>query len=160
MARFTKDQAAQKVQHAKNLYVKGFDLETISEITEVALSTIKRWAKEQDFETARQSNFIALSELRNTILKSFIDLKDGKKPTIKPDEAAKYASAFEKLSDKKKVLSYMYESFDKLTDEFIKDVQEAKSVKERETCLEILKRVRQKSDSILTKLTAEALNDN
>lgn len=160
MARFTKDQAAQKVQHAKNLYVKGFDLETISEITEVALSTIKRWAKEQDFETARQSNFIALSELRNTILKSFIDLKDGKKPTIKPDEAAKYASAFEKLSDKKKVLSYMYESFDKLTDEFIKDVQEAKTVKERETSLEILKRVRQKSDSILTKLTAEALNDN
>lgn len=160
MARFTKEQGEQKKQHARDLYIKGFDLETISEIIEVALSTVRRWAKDHDFEKAKQSSFIALSEIRNTILQSFIDLKDGKKPTIKPDEAAKYASAFEKLSDRKKVLSYMYESFELLTDELTKDVQVSKAKKDKEFALVTLKKVREKTDAILTKLTAEALNDN
>jgi len=160
MARFTKEQAGQKKQHAKNLYTKGFDLETIAEIIDVALSTLRKWSKEQDYESARNSNFIALSELRNTILKSFIDLKDGKKPTIKPDEAAKYASAFEKLSDRKKILSYMYESFEVLTDELSKDIQKAKSKADKEFALTILKRVREKTDIILTRLTSETLNEN
>jgi urate oxidase len=160
MARFTKEKTEKKKRDAKDLYIKGFELETIAEITEIKLSTIKIWAKEGGFETARQSNFIALSELRNTILESFIDLKNGNKPKIKPDEAAKYASAFEKLSDKKKVLSYMYESFDMLTDELIKDVQSAKSKKDKELALEVLKKIREKTDTILTRLTAEALSEN
>ncbi len=160
MPRFTKSQTDQKKAHAKSLYTKGFDLETIADIIGVALSTLKKWSKDDDYESARNCNFIALSELRNTILKSFIDLKDGKKPTIKPDEAAKYASAFEKLSDRKKVLSYMYESFEMLTDELSKDIQTAKGAKDKEYALAILKRVREKTDTILTRLTSEALNDN
>lgn len=160
MARFSKEKTEEKKLNGKDLYVKGFDLETISQITEVALSTVKRWYKDYEWDAAKQSRFISIAELRNTILQSFIDLKDGKKPNIKPDEAAKYASAFEKLSDKKKVLSYMYESFDMLTDELAKDVQNAKSKKDKEQALLLLKRTREKTDTILTKLTAEALNEN
>ncbi len=160
MARFTKEQTEQKKLHAKNLYTKGFDLETIADIIGLALSTVRRWSLDEDFETARNSNFIALSELRNTILKSFIDLKDGKKPTIKPDEAAKYASAFEKLSDNNKSLSYMYECFEMLTDELSKDIQKAKSKVAKEFALTLLKKVREKTDIILTRLTKETLNEN
>lgn len=159
MARFSQEQTSQKKQYAKDLYIKGFTLDTISDIIGVAMTTLRKWAKENDFETAKQSSFIALSELRNTILQSFIDLKDGKKPTIKPDEAAKYASAFEKLSDRRKVLSFMYESFELLTDELTKDIEGARSAKAKELALETLKKVREKTDAILTKLTAEALNE-
>jgi hypothetical protein len=160
MARFTKEQQEQKKHYAKNLYIKGFDIETIADIIQVALSTVKRWYKDDNYEAARNSNFIALSELRNTILQSFMDLKEGKKPNIKPDEAAKYASAFEKLSDRKKVLTYMYESFEMLTEELAKDIQKARNAKDKEFALTILKRVRDKSDLILTRLTNEALDNN
>ena len=159
MARFTKEQSDQKKQHAKKLYVKGFDIDTIADIIQVATNTLRKWAKEEDFEQARNSSFIALSELRNTILQSFIDLKDGKKPNITPDQAAKYASAFEKLSDRKKILSYMYESFELLTDELTKDIQNAKAPKAKEYALTILKSVRDKTDTILTRLTGETLNE-
>ena len=159
MGKFTKIQGEKKRQYGKSLYIKGFDLPTISDIIEVAESTLKKWRDTDKWETARNSAFIALSEIRNTILTSFMDLKDGKKPTIKPDEAAKYASAFERLSDRKKILSYMYEAFEMLSDELTKDIQEAKSKKDKEFALEILKRVRTKTDSIISKLNAETLND-
>jgi hypothetical protein len=159
MGKFTKIQGEKKRQYGKSLYIKGFDLPTISDITEVALSTLKKWRDADRWETARNSSFIALSELRNTILQSFIELKDGKKPKIKPDEAAKYAAAFERLSDKKKVLCYMYEAFEMLTCELTKDIQDTKGKKEKELALEILKRVRTHTDSIITKLTNETLND-
>lgn len=160
MAKFTKEIQAQKRTQAKTLYTKGIDLETISEIIGVAISTVKKWYDADNFEQAKSSQFIALSELRNTILESFVALKNGEKPTIKPDEAAKYAAAFEKLSDKKKVLSFMFEAYELLTDEFTKDVQNAKATKAKEEALLILKVVRSKTDAILTKLTSETLNDN
>ena len=160
MARYSKEKSGKKRTQAKEMYVKMFDLETISDILDVSISTVKRWSKEEDFEQARKSSFISLQEIRNTILESFADLRDGKKPKIKPDEAAKFASAFEKLSDKKKMLSYMYSDYELLSDELIKDVQNGKTKKEKETALYVLKVVRNKTDAILTRITAEALNDN
>jgi len=159
MGKFTKIQAEKKRQYGKSLYIKGFDLPTISDIIGAAETTIKKWRDADKWEDARNSSFIALSELRNTILQSFIDLKDGKKPKIKPDEASKYAAAFERLSDKKKILSYMYEAFEMLTHELTKDIQDAVTKKEKELALEVLKRARTKTDTIITKLTNETLND-
>jgi hypothetical protein len=160
MARYSKEKSDKKRQQAKDMYVKMFDLETIADILDVSMNTLKRWAKDEDFEQARKSSFISLQEIRNTILESFADLRDGKKPKIKPDEAAKYASAFEKLSDKKKMLSYMYSDYELLTDELIKDVQNGKTKKDKEAALQTLIVVRNKTDIILTRTTAEALNDN
>jgi len=159
MARLSDSVLSQKRQHARDLYLKGFIVETIADITGMAPSTIQRWSKIEDWERLKQSNMLALSELRQTILESFMALKKGEKPTIKPDEAAKYASAFEKLSDRKKVLSYMYESFEMLTDELTRYVQNAKGKQKKEQALDVLKRVRAATDSILSKLTAEALNE-
>ena len=160
MARYSKEKSDKKRQQAKDMYVKMFDLETIADILDVAITTVKRWSKEEDFELARKSSVISLQEIKNTILESFSDLRDGKKPKIKPDEAAKFASAFEKLSDKKKMLSYMYSNYELLTDELIKDVQNGKTTKEKEAALQTLVVVRNKTDIILTRTTAEVLKEN
>jgi hypothetical protein len=159
MSRYSNIEIERKKQQAKELYIKLFDIQTIAEIIQITPATVTRWAKDNDFETARKSKSISLSELRSAILDSFSELREGKKPKIKPDEAAKYASAFEKLSDKKKTLSYMYEAFEMLTDELSKEVQNASTKKDKETSLSVLKIVRTKTDAILTKLTSDVLND-
>ena len=158
MARFTKEETTQKKTYAKELYIKDFSIDTIAKIIGVAASTVRKWATNDDFEAAKQANSIALSEIRKTILQSFNELKEGKKPTIKPDEAAKFAAAFDKLSDKKKTLSYMYESYEILTDELIKDIENAKTKKDKDFALTILKIVREKTDIIIAKTTDEAFN--
>ena len=160
MARYSKAETDRKKQQAKEMYVKRFDIETIADIICIAVATVRRWAKEDDWETARKSTVVSLSQLRKTILDSFVDLQDGKTPKIKPDEAAKYASAFEKLSDRRKVLSYIYESYEMLTDELTKDIQKAVGKKDKEFALSVLKIMRAKTDKIVTDLTAEALNEN
>lgn len=160
MARYSKEKTDRKRQQAKDLYVKMFDLETIAEILDVTINTLKRWAKDEDFEQARKSSLISLNEIRNTIVESFAAVRDGIPPKIKPDEAAKYAAALEKLSDKKKMLSYMYSDYELLTDELIKDVQNGKTKKDKEAALRVLMIVRNKTDIILTRTTEEVLKDN
>lgn len=159
MARFSKNELKQKQLHAKDLFVKGFDYDTIAEILDLSTATVKNWGRREDFENARKTRIISLSEMRNTVLQSFSDLKDGKKPAIKPDEAAKYASAFEKLSSKKKTLSYIFEAFELLTEELLLDVQNAIKPTDRELSLTILKSTRSASDRVITKLSTEADNE-
>ena len=158
MARFTKEETLKKKAYAKDLFLKGFDEYSIADITGLTESTIKKWAKEDDFKSAKEMHLIAISEIRNTIVESFIALRNGEKPKIKPDEAAKYASAFEKLSDKKKVLSYMYEAYEMLTDEIMKEIQSATAKKDKEVVLAILKKIRTTTDVIMTRTAAEVLN--
>lgn len=160
MAKFTKEELAKKKQYAKDLFVKGFMLETISDITGVTLSTLKRWAKDENYEGAKKDSMISIKEIRNIISESFISMTKGEKPKIKPDEAAKYAAAFEKLSDKKKTLSYMFEAYDMLTDEFMKDIENSKTTVEKEKALSLLQLVRNKTDIVLTNLSSEVLNNN
>lgn len=159
MAKNSKEINQRKREQAKTLYIKGFSLETISEITDMSLVTVKKWAKTDNFETARKSYALSLSEMRNCILESFATLKDGGTPKIKPDEAAKYASAFEKLSDKKKSLSYFFEAYEVLTDAMSQRIENTKIVKEKEKYLAELKTVRNITETILTNLINESINE-
>ena len=160
MAKLSKADQKQKQLYAKDLFIKGFEPDTISDILSLSELTIKKWRRENDWESAKQASFIALSELRNTVLKSFADLKDGKIPLITPDQAAKYASAFEKLSDKRKTLTYMYEAFEMLTLEFMKNLQSAKSTDDKAVALKMLRTVREKMDNVLSVLTANVANND
>lgn len=159
MAKNSKEINNKKREQAKTLFIKGFSVETIAEITGMSLITIKKWAKTDNFEIARKSYALSLSEMRSCILESFATLKEGGKPTIKPDEAAKYASAFEKLSDKKKSVSYFFEAYETLTDAMTKRIEDAKSSKDKEKCLAELKVVRSETEKILTNLINESLNE-
>ena len=158
MAKFTKQLQRGKMLYAKDLFVKGFDYGTIADILGISDLTVRRWGQKEDFESAKRASFIALSELRNTVLESFAAVKEGKVPVLTPDQAAKYASAFEKLSDKRKTLTYMYEAFEMLSVELIRDLQEA-SDKDKEAALVILRKVREKMDKVLTSLTNSVVNN-
>lgn len=159
MAKLTKNESKQKRAYAKSLFIKSFDCDTIAGILDLKVSTIKNWARDDDFEGARKASFIGLSEMRNTILQSFADLKDGKVPVISADVAAKYASAFEKLSSKKKTLTYIFEAYEMLTEEFLTDVQNALKKEDKETSLKVLQIVRAKSDIVITKLANQTDNE-
>jgi hypothetical protein len=157
MAKLKKTEREEKVLQAKQMYCKGFDTATIAAIMgSVTERTVANWVREFDFDKSKKSQIIALSEIRNSILESYADLLDGKQPKVKPDEAAKYATAFEKFSSKKQVLSYMHEAYEMLTDTITADIQKAKT-KEKQTLLEQLKYLRNTMDKVLTKLTNEQL---
>ena len=159
MAKFTGAQQRQKILHAKDLFIKGFDYETIAEVLDVAENTLRKWGRDNDFESAKQACAITLSEIRNTLLQSFADIKDGKEPKISPDTAAKYASAFEKFSDRRKILTYMYEAFEYLTQEYISDISKSASAQEKQGALADLRVLRDKMDRVITRLTNEVLKD-
>lgn len=160
MARFSKAEREKRVEHAKQLYCKGFDADTIAEIlSDVTATTVAKWINDYDFEKSKRSQVIALSAIRDSILESYADLLEGKTPKVKPDEAAKYATAFEKFSAKKQVLTYMYEAYELLCEEFMKDIQKAKNKKEKESIHNHLRESRSRQERVLTQLTNEVLGN-
>jgi cell fate (sporulation/competence/biofilm development) regulator YlbF (YheA/YmcA/DUF963 family) len=160
MAQFTKEEKKRRVEHARQLWCKGFDAEAIADIMgDIKPVTVARWAQEFDFDKSRRSQIIALSEIRNSILESYADLLDGKKPKIKPDEAAKYATAFEKFSAKKQVLTYMHEAYQMLDEEYCRCIQTAKRRADKETLLTELRVARSMMQSVLTRLTNEVIGN-
>lgn len=160
MAQFTKAERELKIEQARRMYCKGFDSQTIADIMgDVTKRTLDGWIRDYDFDKSKKSQIIALSEIRNSILESYADLLDGKKPKITPDQAAKYATAFEKFSSKKQVLSYMHEAFEMLSEEFMKDIQKTEGRKEKDNLLNDLRGVRSKMENVLTRLTNEVLGN-
>jgi uncharacterized protein YjcR len=159
MAKFTETEKKQKIDYAKQLYCKGFDFDTIAELISVAATTIRKWAIRHDFEKAKKSQLIALSEIRATILESYADMLDGKKPKITPDAAAKYATAFEKFSAKKQVLTYIYEAYEMLTEAYQKEIQKAKRKADKENLLLKMQTTRKLMDTVITNLSKEVLGN-
>lgn len=149
-----------KIEQARQMYCKGFDAQTISDIMVLAVRTVNEWIRVYDFEKSKRSQIIALSEIRNSVLESYADVLDGKTPKISADQAVKYANAFEKFSSKKQVLSYMHEAYEMLTDEYMREIQKEQDLKERESLLKELRKVRVKMTKVLSKLTKEVLGDD
>lgn len=73
------------------------------------------------------------------------------------DQAAKYATAFEKFSSKKQVLTYMHEAYEMLCEEYMKDIQKAEKKKDKETLLGNLRVTRSVMEKVLTRLTNEVI---
>jgi hypothetical protein len=160
MAKLTKAERREKIEQAKQMYIKGFDAPTISEIMgDVTIRTVEKWIKENDFERAKRSVIISLSEIRNSILESYADVLDGKQPKIKPDAAVKYAAAFEKFSEKSKLLTYQHEAYSALCDEITLDIQKTKNKKTKDTMLESLKYIRNIMQRVLEKNTREVIGN-
>ena len=101
---------------------------------------------------------LSISSLKNQILETFHDMKSGRTPKLTSDEISKLASAFEKLSDRKKHLAYMYDSFQELIAELAKEVTLAKG-KDKESKLEIYKYIAVLMEKLTSKKYAEALDE-
>lgn len=161
MPKISQAERLQKIEQARQMYCKGFDAQTIADIMgDVKKRTVEDWIREYDFERSKRSQIIALSEIRNSILESYADLLDGKKPKVTPDQAAKYATAFEKFSSKKQVLSYMYEAYEMLSEEYMNEIQTTETSKEKSIILSELREVRTRMERVLTRLTKEVLGND
>lgn len=160
MARFTKTQKEEKLSQVKQMYCKGFDAQTISDIMgDVEVSTVERWIKDNNFENNKRSQIIALSEIRNSILESYAAVLDGGTPKITALQAVNYANAFEKFSSKKQVLTYMFEAYEMLCEEYMTDIQKEPGRKVKDEILKELQGVRSRMDRVLTRLTNEVIGN-
>lgn len=157
--RLNKKESDQKKRQGKRMYVNGFSRMEIAEILEVHIETIKRWYKKYEWQDEKDMHSLSISELKRETLQTFADMKAGKTPKMSPDQLSKLASTFEKLSDKRKALAYMFENFETLTDAILKDAMSERKKSEKERKIEISKYVRDLMEDITSKTYKDALND-
>lgn len=157
MPKFKKQTRDDKINNAKRLYVKGFDLQFISEVIEVSLTTLEKWAKENDFETARRASQISISEIRNEILNTYEVMKNGGKPTMSPDQISKLVASFEKLTPSQKSLTWIIEAFEMLTESYLEEIKNSNNNAEKNKNFDILKTVRTHCDKVISKITKQIL---
>lgn len=157
MARISKHERENKINHAKRLYIKGFDFITIADMLNITVSTLQRWAKDNDFEQAKRAASISISEIRNEILNTYEAMKKGETPDISPDQISKLVASFEKLSSSQKSLTWIIEAFEMLTDSFLGEIQETKNEKQKAAKYNILKQVRQHCDRVVMNLQKQLL---
>lgn len=157
MARFTKQEKEAKISYAKKLYVKGFDLTTIADMLGVTASTISKWSKDNDFETAKRASMISINEIRNAILETYEQMKAGNKPVLSPDQISKLVSSFEKLSPSQKSITWVTEGFEELTESFLQEIQHTKSEKKKDVIYKELQAARKHMDRVLARIHKEIL---
>jgi len=158
MPKLSKIELDAKKQEGRNLFVKKFDFIQISKLIKVSTRTLSKWSKEEGWEELKKMQDLSISSLKNQILETFHDMKSGRTPKLTSDEISKLASAFEKLSDRKKHLAYMYDSFQELIAELAKEVTLAKG-KDKESKLEIYKYIAVLMEKLTSKKYAEALDE-
>lgn len=159
MARMKKSLSEAKQRQGEKMYINGFSKNEIAEVLEVHPETINRWCIDNEWEEAKKVHNISISELKQQILQNFIDLKNGVTPKISPDQLSKIASAFERISDKKKNLAYMYDNFEILSNAIIEKGMSSRTKKDKTKYLDIAKEVREVMDYIVAKTYKEAINE-
>lgn len=157
--RLTKKESDRKKRQGKRMFINGFSRAEIADIIDVHIETVKRWYKQYEWQDAKDIHSFSVSEVKEEILKSFVALKNGQEPKVSPDKLSKIVAAFEKLTDKKKNLAFMYDNFEELSDAILKDGLSERSKKNREEKLEIAKYVRGVMDDVVSKTYKEALHD-
>jgi transposase len=157
--RLTKKESDTKKRQGKRMFINGFSRQEISEILEVHIETVKRWHKKEEWQKEKDVHSLSVSELKRETLQTFADMKEGKTPKLSPDQLSKLASTFDKLSDKKKALAYMYENYELLSDAILKDALSERSKAKKESKLETAKYVREMMEALTSKTYKEALND-
>ncbi len=157
MSKLSKQERETKINHAKKLYVKGFDVTTIAEMLDINKRTVANWANIYDFDQAKKVTNISISEVRNEILNTYETMKKGETPTMSPDQISKLVSGLDKLTVSQKSITWIIEAYELLTDSFLADIQNTKSEKQKEKKYETLKTVRQECDKVITKLQKEML---
>ncbi|SCY94603.1 hypothetical protein SAMN02927903_03039 [Flavobacterium caeni] len=140
-----------KQSQGKDLFVKGFSLPSISEITGVGIKTLGAWRDDGQWEKERELNNIRPSEIKKLILQYVIDIKEGRRPMHKADDLSKIAAAFDRLNDSRKRAVYTMESLDGFS-QFMMVLAGNSTGKKREDLLELLKNSRMYFDKYVNEL--------
>jgi len=136
---------------AKELFIKGFTVASISDIIGVGQKTLQNWRKLDEWDHLKDLNNIRPSEIKLMILQVVSDLKEGKKPTYTADAVAKIAAAFDKLNDSRKKAVHTMEAFNDFMN-FKLEVIATMPPKERDTELEAVKKLRIDFDKYVNRL--------
>lgn len=132
-----------KITDAKGLFIRGYSLQSISEIEtiSVGVQTLKAWRKAGNWDQEKQLQNISPNEIKAMIRSNIAAIKSGKAMPYKPDDISKLAAAWERMDDIKKKAVYSMEAFDSFIDWFMDVIAKSKADK-REKHLEYLKIIR------------------
>ncbi|WP_372747043.1 hypothetical protein [Lutibacter sp.] len=157
--RLNKNEADKKKRQGLRMFINGFSKDEIADILEVHIETVKRWANQFNWEDEKDVHSISIVELRKEVLQTFADMKEGKTPKLSADQLSKLAATFDKLSDNKKALSYMYQNFESLSNAILKDALSERAKKTKDYKLEVAKYVREVMDQLTSATYKEVFND-
>ena len=154
---YKKSENARK--HAKNLFMHGLSIVVIAEILELDIELVDQWMKEKDFLALKSVAHLRIQHMQRLLLESFETLKKGGKPKISPAQLLQYATAYEKLSDKKKQLGAMFDAFDLLTNVMITEATTMKTFHKKRRTLHKIQEVRQSMWKVLSAKMEETFHD-
>tara|TARA_R110002050_G_scaffold295237_1_gene453859 strand:- start:18305 stop:18793 length:489 start_codon:yes stop_codon:yes gene_type:complete len=157
--RLKKSEADRKKRQGQRMFINGISKDEIAEILEVHIETINRWYRDYNWQADKDLHSISIGELKREVLQTYSDIKEGKQPKVSADQLSKLAATFEKFSDKKKALAYMYENFEQLSDAIIKDALSERTKKAKEEKLGTAKYIREMMDIVTAQTYKEALHD-
>jgi hypothetical protein len=138
---------------ALGLFIRGYSLQSISEMEtiQIQVGTLRKWAKEGDWEERKRLENISPSEIKAMILKNVAAIKSGKAMPYKPDDISKLASAWEKMDDVRKRAVYAMEAFSGFADWMLDRATKA-SGKKRKATIDRLQLFRELQDEYLNTL--------
>lgn len=132
-----------KISDALGLYVRGYSLQSISEMETilVGVKTLTSWKRKFNWDEEKQLQNISPNEIKAMIRSNIAAIKSGKAMPYKPDDISKLAASWERMDDIKKKAVYSMEAFDGFIDWFLDVIAKSKADK-REKNLEYLKIIR------------------
>ena len=132
-----------KISDALGLYVRGYSLQSISEMEtiRVGVKTLNAWRVKGNWDEEKQLQNISPQEIKAMIRSNIAAIKSGKAMPYKPDDISKLAASWERMDDIKKKAVYSMEAFDSFIDWFMDVIAKSKAEK-REKHLEYLKVIR------------------
>ena len=151
--RMTNQERDRVKNDALGLFLRGYSLQSISEMEtiQVGVASLRKWAKEGDWEERKKLENISPSEIKDMILKNVAAIKSGRQMPYPPDSISKLASAWEKMDDPRKRAFYTMEAFMGFAQWLIDKAFTLKGNK-RKQIIELLKTVRELQDEYLTTL--------
>lgn len=151
MARLTAVEADYKRSQAKELFLKGFTISNISDIIGVGVKTLSRWRDDDKWQEERELASLKPSNIRRLTLKCALAIEKGEELPYRADDISKIVSAFDRITDFKKIAVYTMESLDGFSS-YILERAGRSSDKKREELLTLIKSVRPYFDAYITEL--------
>lgn len=146
-------------EKAQKLYQHGMSAAETAEVLDLPYTCICDWTKTDEFRNARRVMRLRRSHMKRLLLSSFEASQAGKKPAMSPQELLQYATAYEKLSDKKQHLGCWYEAFEQLTEAWLKKIEALQQTKDKNRALKQLQRLRNIMAQVLKKRTQAAFHE-
>lgn len=141
----------QKMNDCKQLFITGFALESIKQITGITVKTIASWRDQYNWQEEKELNSIKPSEIRKLTLKQALAISKGEKLPYKTDDISKIVAAFDRITDSRKIAVYTMESIDGFSNFMLEKAALSKG-KKREEVLKLTQDIRPFFDQYIAKL--------